>query len=448
MFELYFFDRFLINYFVTFESFISKKYVTESNRFVRTRKMSFKEYVLYILTQTGCTNFAEAHKFFTKTLNHKFESITRQAIGKQRMYISPKLFMDMSECFIDKLYGKYKGFSKFKGYIVCACDGSIFDLPNTPTTKKAFNIPPNTVFERFLSRGRVSCIMDVHSKHILTSKIVSRSVGEVKLAIEHLNNLNKRFDLTKLIVIYDRGYGSTELILNTMYLNSKFLIRLNSQAFKKKIQQMNSDDEIIQVNIKNYILKKIDDEKVREFAVKMERLEFRVVKVKLKNGDVEVLATNLDENEFSKNDLKELYAKRWTIETGYDKLKNLIELEEFSGIRKEIIEQDFYAGIFIYNIATTVKFDIENSNTHKTKNKTKKYNITANFSSIITLIYDYLYPLIIESKSVKEKILDFILLLVSKELSYNEIKEEDKLNNIKKPDYSTEHTGFKKRSKC
>ena len=114
VFRLYFFDRFLINFFVTFESFISKKYVAESNRFIRTRKMSFKEYVLYILTQTGCTNFAEAHKFYTKTLNHKFESITRQATGKQRIYISPKLFMDISECFIDKLYGKYKGFSKFK----------------------------------------------------------------------------------------------------------------------------------------------------------------------------------------------------------------------------------------------------------------------------------------------------------------------------------------------
>ena len=287
-----------------------KKYVVESNKFVRTRKMSFKEYVLYILTQTGCTNFAEAHKFYTKTLHHEFESITRQAIGKQRMYISSKLFIDMSECFIDKLYSKYKGFSKFKGYIICACDGSIFDLPNTPTTKKAFNIPPDTVFKRFLSRGRVSCILDVHSKHILTSKIVSRSVSEVKLAIEHLNNLNKRFDLTKLIVIYDRGYGSTELMLYTIYLNSKFIIRLNSKVFKKKIQQMNSDDEIIQVNIKNYILKKIDDEKVREFAVKMERLEFRVVKVKLKNGDIEVLATNLDENEFSKNDLKEFIWKK------------------------------------------------------------------------------------------------------------------------------------------
>lgn len=433
---------------MTFESFVSKKYVTESNRFVITRKMSFKEYILYILTQTSCTNFAEAHKFYTKTLNHKFESITRQAIGKQRMYISPKLFMDMSESFIDKLYGKYKGFSKFNGYIICACDGSIFDLPNTPTTKKAFNIPSDTVFKRFLSRGRVSCILDIHSKHILTSKIVSRSFGEVKLAIEHLNNLNKRFDLIKLIIIYDRGYGSTELMINTAYLNSKFIIRLNSKAFKKKIQQMNSDDEIMQVNIKNYILKKINDEKVREFAVKMERLEFRVVKVKLKNGDIEVLATNLDKNEFSKNDLKELYGKIWTIETRYDKLKNFIELEEFSGIRKEINEQDFYAGIFIYNVATTVKFNIENTNTNETKNKTKKYNITANFSSIVTLIYDYLYPLVIESKSVKEKIIGFILLLASKELSYNEIKEDDELNSIKKPDYSTEHTGFKKRSKC
>lgn len=365
--------------------------------------MSFKEYVLYILTQTGCTNFAEAHKFHTKTLNHKLESITRQAIGKQRMYISPKLFMDMSECFIDKLYGKYKGFSKFKGCITCACDGSIFDLPNTPTTKKAFNIPPDNVFERFLSRGRVSCILEVYLKHILTSKIVSKSVSEVKLAIEHLNNLNQRFDLIKLIIIYDRGYESTELIINTLHLNSKFLIRLNGQVFKKKIQHMCSDDEIIQLNIKNYILKKIDDEKVHEFAVKMERLEFRAVKVKLKNEDIEVLETNLDEHEFSKNDLKELYGKIWTIETGYDKLKNFIELEEFSGIRKEIIEQDFYAGIFIYNVATTVKFNIKNLNTYKTKNKTKKYKITVNFISIITLIYDYLYPLVIESKPVKRK---------------------------------------------
>ena len=47
--------------------------------------MSFEDCVFYILTQTGCMNFAEVHKFFTKTLKHEFESITQQAIKKQRM---------------------------------------------------------------------------------------------------------------------------------------------------------------------------------------------------------------------------------------------------------------------------------------------------------------------------------------------------------------------------
>ena len=65
---MYFFDRFLISYFATFKSLISKKYVTDKNKFTRIRKMSFKEYVFYILTQTGCTNFAEAHEFFYKNI--------------------------------------------------------------------------------------------------------------------------------------------------------------------------------------------------------------------------------------------------------------------------------------------------------------------------------------------------------------------------------------------
>ena len=442
---LYFFDRFLITFFMTFDMFISRKYVTESNRFIRNRKMTFKEYVIYILTQTGCTNFSEAHKFYTKTLQKEFESITPQAIGKQRMYIIPKMFIDMSESFIDELYGQFKGFSKFNGYIVCACDGSIFKLPNTPTTKKAFGIISNTIFKQSLSRGRVSCIIDVHSNHILTSKIVNRSCSEIKLAIEHLNNLNTRFDIKKMITIYDRAYGSAKLMIHSIYFESKFIIRLNSRIFRKKIKKMKTNDEIIEININKRILKKIKDKNVQAYAKEMGRLKIRIVKVKLKNGTIETLATNLDEKEFNKNDLKELYSKRWTIETGFDKLKNLIIIEDFSGIRKEIIEQDFYASIFIYNLATTIKFDIEKSNTRETKNTDKKYKITANFSRIITLIYDYLYRLLIESKSLKEKILDFILLLVSKNLSYNEIKEDDELNSIKKPDYATDHTGFKKR---
>ena len=69
------------------------------------------------------------------------------------------------------------------------------------------------------------------------------------------------------------------------------------------------------------------------------------------NKEPEILATNLTPEEFSTEDLKELYAKRWTVETGFDRLKNLIEIEDFSGTQRKIIEQDFYAHIFVYNLA-------------------------------------------------------------------------------------------------
>ena len=87
----------------------------------------------------------------------------------------------------------------------------------------------------------------------------------------------------------------------------------------------------------------------------MGRLEIRIALVDIGKEEPEILATNLTYDEFSSDDLKELYAKRWTVETGFDRLKNLIEIEDFSGTRRKIIEQDFYAHIFVYNLAIIIK---------------------------------------------------------------------------------------------
>ena len=98
-----------------------------------------------------------------------------------------------------------KGFPRFKSYIVCACDGSIFSLPITKTTRKEFDVPDDSIFEVHRVRSRVSCIMDVNSKFILTSKIVERSIDEITLALDHLKELNKRFNIRKFITIMIRN---------------------------------------------------------------------------------------------------------------------------------------------------------------------------------------------------------------------------------------------------
>ena len=89
---MYSFDRFVKD-FRFFDCFISKKYVTEDNRFIRDRKMTQKEYTAYILFQRSCTAYIEAIRFFTIMLSNDFKTITSQAIGKQRMYIDPMFLL-------------------------------------------------------------------------------------------------------------------------------------------------------------------------------------------------------------------------------------------------------------------------------------------------------------------------------------------------------------------
>ena len=442
---MYSFDRFVIDFFRLFDCFISNKYITEDNRFIRDRKMTQKEYTAFILSQRSCTSYIETIRFFTIWLKNDFKTISSQGIGKQRMFIDPKVFIDMYECFIDELYSKFSGFSKFQGYIIGACDGSIVDLPNVTLTREEFPVGDENLLKEKRIRARVSCILDVHSKHILTAKIVETTVNEIDLAIEHLENLRQRLDITKLITIYDRGYPSIELMTKIIDLNSKFLIRLPKNVFIHQIKQMKSNDEIIQINMINSRLNNFDDENLKEKARKMGRLEIRIVLVDIGKDEPEILATNLTPEEFTTEDLKELYKKRWTVETGFDRLKNLIEIEDFSGIRRPIIEQDFYAHLFVYNLAMTIKNHAENNITRTPRNKEEKIIYQSNFAKITGNIYLFFFDIIFGSQTKKEQIIDFITKEASKELTqYKKNQYENK--ERKAPDVNNKHPGNKKKT--
>jgi len=442
---MYSFDRFVKEFFRLFDYFISKKYITEENRFIRDRKMTQKEYTAYILSQRSCTSYIETIRFFTIMMKKDFKTISSQAIGKQRMFINPNVFIDMYECFIDQLYGKFSGFSKFKGYFVCACDGSIVDLPNVTLTRNEFPLGDENLLKENRIRARVSCFLDVHSKHILTVKIVETIINEVDLAIEHLENLNKRLDIKKLITIYDRGYPSIELMVKTIDLDSKFLIRLPKNVFRRQINKMKTNDEIIKINMINSRLKAFDDENLKEKARQMGRLEIRIALVDIGKDEPEILATNLTHEEFTTEDLKELYKKRWTVETGFDRLKNLIEIEDFSGIRRQIIEQDFYAHIFVYNLAMTIKNHAEHHITRTPRNNDEKIIYQSNFAKITGNIYLFFFDIIFGTQTRREEIIDFIVKEASKELTqYRENQYENKERNP--PDVYNKHPGNKKKT--
>lgn len=233
-------------------------------------------------------------------------------------------------------------------------------------------------------------------------------------------------------------------MIKTTYDGSKFLIRLPKNVFNYQIERMKSNDEIIEINLTNSRLKTLEDEKLKKFASELGRLKIRIALVDIGNEEPEILATNLSENEFQTEELKKLYEERWKIETGYDRLKNLIEIENFSGIRRIIIEQDFYAQIFVYNLANTIKIAAEQIITRKPRNKETKIFYQPNFAKITGNVYLYFYNLLFKPE-LRSKIIKFLIKEASKELTqYREGEYENK--ERKPPDVYNKHPGNKKKT--
>lgn len=435
-------DRFLMNFFATFEMLISRKYIIGENHFVRHRKMSYLDYVLYIFVRIGNTNYAEAIRFYRGFLKKDFLSITRQAINKQRKFISSKLFKDINENFVDQAYKELKGVPKIKDFIVGAGDTSICDLPYDKNVIKEMEVKKNFKTGRCNCRARISCILDVKSRIVMSAKIVPKKIPEVKLAIEHLIELKNRMDISKLITTFDRGYASLDLMVVTEVLESKYVIRLTKKTFKKKIDRMEGDDGIIEINIGKHLLDKIEDKKLRKKAEKLGRIKIRIVKFKLKTGEVEILATNLTSEEFSMMELKSLYKKRWEIETGFDRLKNYISIENFSGRSKELIEQDFYANIFVYNVCACIKLEASKRIRRQPRNRKHKYVYVINFSQVVSLVYEKLFNLMSEIRVMIEIIIDFIIYEAAKDPTNKRIDVERERGSLADP--TNDHNGYKK----
>lgn len=141
----------------------------------------------------------------------------------------------------------------------------------------------------------------------------------------------------------------------------------------------------------------------------MGRYQLRIVEITLENGTKEILATNLSSDEFTIEELKDLYGQRWSIETGFKKLKSQVMIERFSGHRRTIIEQDFYASIFIYNLATAIQWGGEQLMKVQQRNPDMEFIRKSNFASIVGIIYSYMEDILSSNLETVNLVMDFLI---------------------------------------
>jgi hypothetical protein len=307
----------------------------------------------------------------------EFESVTKAAYSKARREFMAEAFLELSNDVRDMIYEDKT--LRYKGYRLLAIDGSMIRLPNEKRSDLRRYFKPTRVknqikgYKKEVIQARASVLYDVMNEVVIDCYLKNgvkdeeiESYDERRLALMHLKEC-KRDD----IVIMDRGYPSYKVI-EAFDKNAKFVIRIRKNSFKEAKELFEGKEKE-----KIAIIKRpsnIDDKNIRE------KVKVRFVRVDLPNNEVEVLITNIFDKNFKQEDFKEIYARRWGIETFYDLIKNRLGLENFTGYSYDAIMQDFYITMLLTNLETMYTMDIKLQ--LKKNEEMKRLNKSVTFNAI------------------------------------------------------------------
>lgn len=392
------------------------KYILTPRAFAGDGKWNFNDFIVYILANKGKSATLEIENFVEKYFNDNDDkSMTKQALSQQRMKIDSFIFKDMNIEFVELFIKSEEYESDYKNYSIYAVDGFKSEIPNTPESRNWANIEDDSLRYSKPARTLCSTIIDVKYGIVLDSIIGKSNSNEREMLKKHIETLKEVIDFKNTILLLDRGYYSLELKLLLEKHNIHYVFRLASNIYQKEISAMEKCDENLKIKNTAERRKSINDENILKKAEKELWIEARVIKMPIINThdkeETLILLTDLPEKEFNMYEIAGLYAERWEIEVNYDRLKNKIEIENYSGKSELIIKQDFYASIYLFNLSMILKNNIqkhlERKNKKKRENEGKEYR--TNFNVLIGRIKNKILELFTSNKQKIKKILNKII---------------------------------------
>ena len=302
--------------------------------------------------------------------------VSKQAFSQSRKHLNPEYvrkFVDMTS----ELAAQDNTVPNYKGMRLIAIDGSDIALENTPELKETFGCsgPKNDA-----ATALCSVAYGPLDQAIYDCRIEHYAADERDLAKEHVKRLSE-LGLRGSLLLFDRGYPSAEFVAFLYDSSFQFVIRVRNKF------NLDADDMKTQgmINLKH------ND---KEYLV-------RVLKVKLDNGETETLLTSLNQKQLPIRKAGELYFQRWKVETAYDLLKSKLELENFSGKTHVSVLQDFYATMYLGNIAAFAAEEADDQISDADKDKDLKYQRKASRTRTIAKLRDVFLSVITEQDEAK-----------------------------------------------
>ena len=346
----------------------------KSNKdFTRERKLTFPNLILFMLNSIKKSLQKELTEFSLLLGDERVRNITNSAFCQSRMKLNHSAFIELNKDIIEEFYTD-NFFNLWKGFRLLAVDGSRIHLPFSLEIVEDFGFAKNNHLT-ITPMAQVSSCFDVLNNMIINSEIDRYGTSECSLALKHLEKCKFEKDL----FIYDRGYSAIWFIFYHILKKKDFVIRMQRNSIEEVKNFFNSDkdSEIIEITE----LSSKSEKQINNLNLEFTPFKIRLVKVILDNGEVEVLATSLlDEEKYPSKEFKWLYGKRWGIETNYDHLKNHLMIEDFTGMSSLSVLQDFFANIFMANMQQIFISEAQEELKEQKKDTEYEYKVNKNLS--------------------------------------------------------------------
>jgi len=357
--------------------------------FTRDRKITFSDTCHFLIQLQSKSLPNEVMDYFGHTINAPTASAyiqQRQKILTEGWEFLFHLFVHESLPFQHSLY---------RGYRLLACDGSDVNICRNPSDDETFIQEGQKGYNMIHINALYDLLNHTYCDFTIQGK---KKLHERKA----LNCMVDRYDSTPAIFIADRGFESFNVFAHMIHSNQKFIIRMKDISSNGILSNYDLPDcefdEYIETTLTRRhtketrnnpdiytILPSRTDFDYLDENCQYFKINFRIVRFQLDNGSYICVATNLPEDEFALEELRQLYRMRWGQETSFRELKYTIGLINFHSRKKEFIIQEIYARMILYNFC-----ELATNHAVVTTKENTKHAYKINFATAVNICRAYL----------------------------------------------------------
>jgi hypothetical protein len=358
--------------------------------FSRNRKLPFEQIVKAIL----CMGAGSIANEMMDLFGLREDLATTSAFVQQRAKILPEAFESLFDLFVKKTSES----KTYHGLQLLAIDGSDFLTAANPGDPDSFF--PGAEERKSYNLLHLNAMYDLLRHVYVDAKLQKRRCTDECGALVQMVD---RSELCNVLLMADRGYESYNVLAHLQEKGWKYLIRVkdgtggvaggldlpDTCAFDLPItlnltrKQTNEVKQLLKD--KNHF-KYVSHTQKFDFLPECSRkhdpvefypLSFRIVRFPITDCSFETVITNLDADRFPPEELKNLYAMRWGIETSFRELKYTVGLQHFHAKKVEFIQQEIFARLTMYNFYELITQSVV------IQQKDRKYAYKVNFSAAV-----------------------------------------------------------------